>query len=111
MEKAESRQCLVTLATYAKATEGTNVKSWEVGFLVSSLKNEKNVEQAVGRIRRSAKNKLEVARLYDYRFSDSYSISSHGSVRDRVYRRLKFEVHRDKVKSNEKKGLFSRGFK
>lgn len=111
MEKAESRQCLVTLATYAKATEGTNVKSWEVGFLVSSLKNEKNVEQAVGRIRRSAKNKIEVARLYDYRFSDSYSISSHGSVRDRVYRRLKFEVHRDKVKSNEKKGLFSRGFK
>ena len=87
------------------------MKSWEVGFLVSSLKNEKNVEQAVGRIRRSAKNKLEVARLYDYRFSDSYSISSHGSVRDRVYRRLKFDVHRDKVKSNEKKGLFSRGFK
>ena len=34
MTKAENKEVLVTLATYAKATEGTNVKSWEVEFLV-----------------------------------------------------------------------------
>lgn len=55
MEKAESKEVLITLATYAKATEGTNVKSWEVAFLVSSLNNRKNLEQATGRIRRKKK--------------------------------------------------------
>lgn len=109
MEKAESRQCLITLATYAKATEGTNVKSWECGFLVSSVNSEKNVEQAVGRIRRRKEGKLDRAKLYDYRFSQSYSISSHGSKRDKVYRKLKFSV----LSTNKKRerSLFSRGFK
>ena len=36
-------EVLVTLGTLAKATEGTNVKAWEVLFLVSSINNEKNV--------------------------------------------------------------------
>lgn len=29
---AESRRKYITLATYSKANEGTNVKQWEVGF-------------------------------------------------------------------------------
>lgn len=109
MEKAESRKCLITLATYAKATEGTNVKAWEVGFLVSSVNNEKNVAQAVGRIRRTCEGKIEIARLYDYRFPDSYSISSHGRTRDKVYKSLNFIVHREDapIKPRSK---FSRGF-
>lgn len=111
MEKAESRKCLITLATYAKATEGTNVKSWECGFLVSSVNSEKNVEQAVGRIRRRKEGKISPARLYDYRFSESYSISSHGSTRDKVYRKLKFSITGKKSKKKESKGLFSRGYK
>ena len=110
MERAESRQCLITLATYAKATEGTNVKSWECGFLVSSVNSEKNVEQAVGRIRRRKEGKLERAKLYDYRFSQSYSISSHGATRDKVYRKLKFSVLSTNKKRKER-SLFSRGFK
>ena len=111
MKKAESKECLVTLATYAKATEGTNVKSWEVGFLVSSLNNEKNVEQAVGRIRRSKEGKISKAILYDYRNTNSYSISNHGYTRDKVYSDLQFEIESHlPIKSKGKKELFGRGF-
>ena len=91
LQKAESKECLITLATYAKATEGTNVKAWECAFLVSSLNNEKNVEQAIGRVRRSSPNKSKIATVYDYRLSDSFSIKNHGATRDNVYRRLKFD--------------------
>ena len=112
IEKAESRKCLVTLATYAKATEGTNVKSWEVGFLVSSVNSEKNVEQAVGRIRRRKEGKINPAILYDYRFSESYSISSHGSTKDKVYRKLKFNITgKSRTTKTKKSGIFSRGYK
>ena len=31
-QRAESKEVLITLATFAKATEGTNVKAWERGF-------------------------------------------------------------------------------
>lgn len=110
IEKAESRKCLITLATYAKATEGTNVKAWEVGFLVSSSNSEKNVEQAIGRIRRTTEGKLKVAKLYDYRFSSSYSISSHGTTKDRVYKKLKLIVHNSN-KKDTKRNRFSRGYK
>lgn len=109
MQKAESRQCLITLATYAKATEGTNVKAWEVGFLVSSLNNEKNVEQALGRIRRSADNKLNQAILYDYRFPKSYSVSNHGRTKDKVYTKLKLDFVPEFV-DKRGEGLFSKGY-
>lgn len=106
IEKAEKRVAKVTLATYAKATEGTNVKAWEVGFFVSSIASEKNVEQAVGRIRRADDNKLKRAILYDYRFSNSYSIRSHGVKRDRVYQRLDFDIE-----GKKQRNMFSRGFR
>ena len=111
IEKAESRKCLITLATYAKATEGTNVKSWECGFLVSSVNSEKNVEQAVGRIRRRKEGKINPALLYDYRFSDSYSISAHGKTRDKVYRKLKFNITGKRKSDKKSGGLFSRGYR
>ena len=78
---------------------------------MSSVNSEKNVEQAVGRIRRRKEGKISPARLYDYRFSESYSISSHGSTRDKVYRKLKFSITGKKSKKKESKGLFSRGYK
>lgn len=109
LKKAESKRKFITLATYSKATEGTNVKQWEVAFLVSSLNNGKNVEQAVGRIRRTLKDgeKLAVARLYDYRYNSCYSFTRHGSTRDSRYRLLKFESDVPK----ERKPLFSRGYR
>lgn len=110
MEKAESRKCLVTLATHAKATEGTNVKAWEVEFLVSSINNEKNTEQASGRIRRSNANKLNPVLLYDYRFPDSYSLAKHGKTRDKVYENLQFDYVPEQKPTRPKKGLFSRGY-
>ena len=109
MKKAENKEVSVTLATYAKATEGTNVKAWEVLFLVSSLNNEKNVEQAIGRIRRRKAGKINPVIVYDVRYSGCYSLRRHYDTRLRVYRRLKFQVESRRALTG-KKSLFSRGY-
>lgn len=107
LEKAERIRKFITLTTYAKATEGTNVKQWEVEFLVSSINNEKNTEQAVGRVRRTKEGKkISPVLIYDYRTPNVYSLASHGKTRDARYRQLHFE--QDGVR---KSGLFSRGYK
>ena len=108
MRKAEEKECLVTLATYAKATEGTNVKSWEVEFLVSSLNNEKNVEQATGRIRRRKDGKLNTVLVYDVCYPNCYSLGSHFYTRNKAYKRLKYQV--DNAPVEPKKTMFSRGY-
>lgn len=110
MKKAENKEILVTLATYAKATEGTNVKSWEVEFLVSSVNNEKNVEQATGRIRRRKEGKLNPVKVYDIRYSDCYSLASHFNTRMRVYRKLKYKVTDPKNVFKKRAGMFTRGY-
>lgn len=107
LERAESKEVLITIATYKKATEGTNVKSWEVAFLVSSIKSEKNVEQAVGRIRRNKEGKLNPVRVYDYRQDFVYSMKTHARNREIRYRKLKFSIKRENF-ANRK---FSRGFR
>lgn len=109
MKNAEDRKVLVTLATYAKATEGTNVKSWEVEFLVSSLNNSKNVEQATGRIRRRKEGKLNPVKVYDIYYEDCYSLKNHLNTRLSTYKRLKYKVKGANLK-NYHKGLFSRGY-
>ena len=112
MKKAEDKQALVTLATYAKATEGTNVKSWEVEFLVSSLNNEKSVEQATGRIRRRKEGKLSPVKVYDVRYYRCYSLCNHYSTRRSVYQRLKYKVIDNGVQSDIKqRSMFSRGYR
>lgn len=103
---AENKRKHITLATYAKATEGTNVKQWEVEFLVSSINNEKNTEQAVGRIRRAKEGKLSPVLLYDYRVPNVYSMANHGSTRDRRYQALGFF---DSVGVSNR-SIFSRGY-
>lgn len=112
MKKAESREVLVTLATYAKATEGTNVKSWEVEFLVSSVNNAKNVEQATGRVRRRKEGKLNPVIVYDVRYDKCYSLASHYSTRVSTYRKLKYTIKDPKTKTQPKgkKSMFSRGY-
>ena len=109
MRKAEDKEILVTLATYAKATEGTNVKSWEVEFLVSSSNNQKNVEQATGRIRRRKEGKLNPVKVYDIRYSKCYSLASHFNTRQTVYRRLKYKIIDPKSKTG-KRSMFTRGY-
>lgn len=110
MKKAENKEVLITLATYAKATEGTNVKSWEVEFLVSSVNNQKNVEQATGRVRRRKEGKLNPVIVYDIRYSDCYSLASHYNTRNTVYKKLKYKVIDPKESLKKNKGLFSRGY-
>lgn len=106
LQKAENKRKFITLTTYSKSTEGTNVKQWEVEFFVSSMNNEKNTEQAVGRIRRTKPegNKLEIPRVYDYRCSEVYSLSSHGYTRDKRYRKMLGET------SSGSQSIFKRGF-
>jgi superfamily II DNA or RNA helicase len=107
LRRAEDREVMVTCTTLAKSTEGTNVKAWEVAFLVSSISSEKNLEQACGRIRRVKQGKMSPSLVYDYRHPDVYTMKSHGNNRDSRYRQLGFEFL-DKTKTNK---LFSRGYK
>lgn len=117
-KRAESRQALITLATYSIATEGTNVKAWEVCFLVSSINNEKNTEQAVGRVRRSKEGKINPVLVYDYLLPNVYSIGTkHYYTRQKRYKKLEFKITKlekdGAVKSTNtlnKKSMFSRGF-
>lgn len=83
-EKAESKEVLITLATFSKATEGTNVKSWERAFLVTSIADVKNTKQAVGRIRRRKEGK-EDAVVYDYYHPDVVGMRNHVEVRKKAY--------------------------
>ena len=92
LDNAESRKVLVTLATYGIATEGTNVKSWETAFLVSSVNNGLQTEQAIGRIRRTAPHKKSIAQVYDYSFPHVYSIKRHIYTRMNRYNKLGFTV-------------------
>lgn len=118
--KAESREALITLATYSIATEGTNVKAWEVCFLISSINNEKNVEQAVGRVRRSKEGKINPVLVYDYILPNVYSIGTkHYYTRQKRYKKLGFNItkinEQGQVKSSiveppKKKSIFTRGF-
>lgn len=117
-KKAESKQALITLATYSIATEGTNVKAWEVAFLVSSINNEKNTEQAVGRIRRSKEGKINTVKVYDYSLPNVYSIGTkHYYTRQRRYKKLGFTIHNIGCTNGEtkvttkKNSMFTRGFK
>ena len=92
LDRAESKEVLVTLATYGIATEGTNVKSWETAFLVSSVNNGLQAEQAVGRIRRTAQQKRPFAQVYDYSFPKVYAMGRHIHTRLARYRKLGFSV-------------------
>ena len=108
LEKADKNRKFITLTTYAKATEGTNVKTWEVEFLVSSINNEKNTEQAVGRIRRVKEGKISPAIVYDYRVPFVYSLANHGSTRDRRYLHLGFTFEGENIPT--KRSIFKRGY-
>ena len=86
--KAETKEVLVTLATISIACEGTNVKAWECGFLVSSVANEKDLIQILGRLRRTTEGKKDVY-FYDYRHPQVVGIRKHGYERDSWYKNLK----------------------
>jgi superfamily II DNA or RNA helicase len=92
LSRAKNKRKHITITTYSKSTEGTNVKQWEVAFFVSSMKSGKNVEQACGRIRRSKKGKIDPVRIYDYRFPYVQILRNHGSERDSRYLKLGFKI-------------------
>lgn len=97
-ERAEKREVLVTIATYAIATEGTNVKAWERGFLASTVANEKDTIQAIGRCRRTAPGKEDCI-IYDYSFPNIHMISKHAITRKKVYEKYQFTITGNEKKS------------
>lgn len=117
-KRAEEQRKLITICTYSKATEGTNVQQWECAFLIGTLNDGKNVEQAVGRIRRTKPNgeKLKVARVYDYSYPHTYSIKNHWRTRMQRYLKLGFTIHSypsntgDSKPVAAKKKMFTRGY-
>lgn len=104
-QRAESREVLITLATFSKATEGTNVKEWDTAFLVTSINNEKNVIQAVGRIRRRKEGKEECL-VYDYTHPHVVGLKNHIETRLKAYKRNKAQV----LNSPKPNGM-TRGFR
>lgn len=105
-DRAESKEVLITLATFAKATEGTNVKAWERGFLVTSINNEKNVIQAVGRCRRRKEGKEDVV-IYDYTHPKVKGMSNHIKTRLKAYKLNKAKIL---GLDGDKKKLITRGW-
>jgi superfamily II DNA or RNA helicase len=110
-KRAESKEVLITIATYAKATEGTNVKAWERGFLVTSMNDIKNTIQAVGRCRRRKDGKEDVI-IYDYTHPLAKGLSGHIETRLKAYK-----MHHAKItwigataSSKHSKGVISRGW-
>lgn len=106
-KRAEEKQVYVTIATYSIATEGTNVKAWERGFLASTVANEKDTIQAIGRCRRTMQGKDDCI-IYDYRFPNVIIAKNHGKVRDTVYKKNGFEVIGKETKKRKSTG---RGWK
>ncbi len=98
LEKASNQRKLVTITTYSKSTEGTNVPQWEIAFLASSINDGKNTEQAIGRIRRKMNpdQKINPVLVYDYRYNGVYALKHHGKTRDSRYRMLKLIVENSK---------------
>lgn len=58
---------MITLATIAICTEGTNVKRWDTLVLCSSIANEKDLIQILGRVRRKYDGKTRCI-VIDYTF-------------------------------------------
>lgn len=101
-ERAEKREVLITIATYSIATEGTNVKAWERGFLASTVANEISTVQAIGRVRRTAEGKLDCV-VYDYRFPKVIIAKNHGAIRDKVYKERGYNVEGRESKGKSSK--------
>lgn len=107
--KAETKEVIITIATYAIATEGTNVRTWERLFLGMSLGNEKDTIQAIGRGRRTCEGKKELI-VYDYRHPGIKGIRGHGAKRNEVYKKLGF-TYLNEVDKPTQNQMFTRGLK
>lgn len=90
-EKAERKEVLVTIATYAIATEGTNLRSWERLFFTIGPGNAKDTIQAIGRGRRTFAGKSDLV-VYDYVFPNVMGIRNHFRKREKVYKDIGFKI-------------------
>lgn len=94
LKRAINREVIITFTTFGKSTEGTNIPCLEVAFLVTSINDGKNTEQAIGRIRRKCDtyHKLGRVRVYDYDYNKVYMLRSHYRTRLERYKTLKGRI-------------------
>lgn len=92
LKDVESGKINVTLATLAKCGEGTNCKAWESVFLISDIGNGKDVEQCIGRARRTKEGKEKFVTVYDYNYPNIRGLNyfEHFKVRMSRYIALNF---------------------
>ena len=109
MQRAENKEVLITLATYSKLGEGSNIKAFERGFLVTSINNEVGVIQSVGRLRRTKEGKEDVV-IYDYHHPNIKGMKNHINTRLKVYKQNKAKIIWED-KPNNSKGTITRGWK
>lgn len=109
MQRAENKEVLITLATYSKLGEGSNIKAFERGFLVTSINNEVGVIQSVGRLRRTKEGKEDVV-IYDYHHPNIKGMKNHINTRLKVYKEQKAKIIWVD-KPNNSKGTITRGWK
>ena len=101
LKNIESGKTRITFTTYSIAKEGTNVKAWDTAFLVSSINNGKNVEQSIGRVRRTKTGKKSYATVFDVRYPQAYALKNHKWERDKRYKMLKCSICAENpIKSN-----------
>lgn len=89
--QAESGEAKITIATLSKATEGTNVKAWDSGFLYGTIGNEKDVIQSIGRLRRRKEGKEDV-NWFDYTYPNVAGTKKHSDLRLNLYNEMGFNV-------------------
>lgn len=96
----------ITLTTLAKCSEGTNCKAWESVFLISSIGNGKDVEQAIGRARRIKEGKALEVLVYDYRYPEVQALNLSAQAKERDYRYIELQF-----RGLEKRpSIFSKGY-
>ena len=100
IDNIESGKVKIAFTTYSIAKEGTNVKAWDTAFLVSSINNGKNVEQSIGRVRRTSTGKRSYATVFDVRYPNVYSLKNHRWERDKRYKLLKCSIESSSLSQN-----------
>lgn len=90
--KCDSKEVLITIATYAIATEGSNLRAIERIFLADTIGNAKDTIQAIGRGRRTFPGKENLI-VYDYTHPNVVGVKSHWNVREKVYKEIGFKIN------------------
>lgn len=90
-KKCDSKEAMITIATYAIACEGSNLRAIERIFLADTIGNAKDTIQAIGRGRRTFPGKEDLI-VYDYHHPNVVGVKGHWRIREKVYKDIGFKI-------------------